>query len=206
MAGFTGFGSLWCLLPCDLFRGSCSQAGSEREEGGLARSLRALCYVGPEGHPYSLMMCPWCQCMDGTPWGQQLLCNLTTHVCSVLFPQLHADLLPEHWSQALLPNATRRGETNEREAGARALMGLSVLASGRATENEHLTTSRVIEKMTSRTNNAQNRAIQSCVHLYSASCKLFWLLPSPDCRRSSLSIPFFHLLLFQAIKRRGPVR
>ncbi len=107
------------------------------------------------------MMCPWCQCMDGMPWGQQLLCNLTTHVCGVLFPQLHADLLPQHWSQALLPNATRRGETNEREAGARALIGLSVLASGRATENEHLTTARVIEKMTSCTNTAQCSTTQS---------------------------------------------
>lgn len=143
------------------------------------------------------MMCPWCQCMDGMPWGQQLLCNLTTRVCGVLFPQIHADLLPEHWSQALLPNATRREKTNEREAGARALMGLSVLASGRATENEHLTTARVIEKMTSRTNTAQRSSTQSCI------CTVLAANYSDYCHLLIAVDPLFQSLSFISFYCRG---
>lgn len=152
------------------------------------------------------MMCPWCQCMDGTPWGQKLLCNLNTHVCSVLFPQLHVDLLTERWSRALLPNATRRRETNEREAAAQALMGLTVLASGRATENERLTTARVIEKMTSHTNTAQYSATQSrtCTMLAANYSDYCHLLIAVDPLSPSIHPSFLSSHLWRGIKMRRP--
>ncbi len=76
-------------------------------------------------------------------------------------------------------------------------MGLSVLASGRATENEHLTTARVIEKMTSRTNTAQLSSTQSRI------CTVLAANYSDYCHLLIAVDPLFQSLSFISFYCRG---